>query len=141
MPVGRAEQQGMERLFDVAIHVASHFHEDTCLFGVFQIGFCGVLKSPDVIEGMVANAVTLLHYLTEFVGMLADVVAHHEERGLDIVLRQQIEHPGCHLGDGAIVESEVDSMLLGLYPPQGRGVELADKLGRLFYQHGEMISG
>ena len=153
VPVGRTEQQGihgaLQRTVGQGVLVGDKRsrcahdleHRALCLAGILQIGLCRVLKAPDVVEGVVAHAVSLLHYHPEDIGILADVVAHHEERGLDAVPCQQVEHPGGYRGDGPVVEGEVDGVLFGLYPPQGRGVELADKLGRLFYQHEVMVSG
>ena len=105
------------------------------LVGVGEVAFEGVLKSADVVERVVADAVSLLHHLAEHVGVLAYVVAHHEEGSLHAILLQQPEYPGGDFGDGAVVEGEVDGPFVGIHPPQRSGIQLPEQRGGLFNQH------
>ena len=56
------------------------------LVGILAIVADGVFEPTDMIEGMVADAVSGCHHLLIEFGMFAHVVRHHEERRLDVVL-------------------------------------------------------
>ena len=71
--------------------------------------------------------------------MLANVVAHHEERGLHAVAVEDIEHPGGDFGNGAVVESEIHRALRRIHPPQGVGIEPTEKKGGLFDDHARSV--
>lgn len=66
-----------------------------------------------MVEGVVTDAVPTLNDHPEFVWMLPYVVTYHEEGGFDVVLIQQVEHPGSYFGDRAIVESQINGFSLG----------------------------
>ena len=55
--------------------------------------------------GMIADFVASRRDVTRYLIQTADVVAAHEERGLDVVLRQQFEQRRGGFA-GAVVESE-----------------------------------
>ena len=65
-------------------------------------------EAPKVVERMVADAMAALHNHTKLLGMLPDIVAHHKEGGLDAIAVEHIKHPRRDLGNGAVVESEVN---------------------------------
>ena len=143
MPVGWAEEQGEEGLLHQGIvrsFLAGGNHEFVGTLHVVQVGVGGVLEASQVVVGMVADAVPALHHLLEHIRMLADVVAHLEEGGLDVMLVQQVQYPWRHLGDGAVVESQVDFLLRGVHPPEGAWIELAYYVRRLLDEHGCLYS-
>ena len=122
MAVGRAEQERVENLLHIAIDVPTHFHENLRLFGISQIILGRVFKSTDMVEGVVTDAVPTLNDHPEFVRMLPYVVTYHEEGGFDVVLIQQVEHPGSYFGDRAIVESQINGFFIGVHPPDCIGI-------------------
>ena len=88
------------------------------LLDVLQILRSGMAKSAQVVEGVIAQAVSVCHDLSEDVGMLADIVAHHEESRPHLIFTKHLKHPGRHLGDGAVVKGQIDSTLLGMDAPE-----------------------
>ena len=111
-------------------------HELVRPFHVVQVGMGGMFETAQVVVGVVADAVAALHHVLEDVRMFADIVAHQEEGGLDAVPVQQVQDPGRHLGDGAVVEGQVDFLLRGVHPPEGAWIELAYYVGGLLDEHG-----
>ena len=88
-----------------------------------------------MVEGVVTDAVPTLNDHPEFVRMLPYVVTYHEEGGFDVVLIQQVEHPGSYFGDRAIVESQINGFFH--WGPSSRLHRdiVCEKLRRLFYKH------
>ena len=108
---------------------------DVSLVDIAQIRADAVAQPPDMVKRMVAEPVAaFLHHL-EDIGMFPDIVSHHKERGLDAIMVEHIEHPGSHFWNGAIVESEVNGMFLGLDAPKRMRIEPSEKSGRLFDDH------
>ena len=95
-------------------------------------------ESADMVHGVVAYAVSAAHHFLVDLWMLAHVVAHHEEGGLDAVSVQHVEHPGCDLGDGSVVEGEVHRVLVPRFmsPEQSAGDREPEAYRGAFYQHG-----
>ena len=63
------------------------------LVDIGDVSLGALLESLEVVEGVVAYAVAALHDHFVLIGMLAHIVAHHEEGGLDVILVQYIKHP------------------------------------------------
>ena len=119
--VGRTEEIGAE----VAV-------------GLVDIGNVPISMLPEsleVIKSVIAYAVASLDNHLVLVGVLAHIVAHHEEGGFDAVLVQHVEHPRGDLGDGAVVEGEVYGPLRWIHPPACTGIQLADELWGLLNEH------
>ena len=62
---------------------------DVGLVHIAEVGGDAVAQAADVVERVVAEAVAARLHHFKFGGMLADVVADHEEGGLDAVV---VEH-------------------------------------------------
>lgn len=77
------------------------------LVDIGDVSLGALLESLEVVEGVVAYAVSALHDHLVLIGMLAHIVAHHEEGGLDAVLVQYIKYPRRNLGYGAVVKGKV----------------------------------
>ena len=71
---------------------------------------CALLESLEMVVGMVAYAMPALDNHLVLIGVLAHIVAHHEEGGLDAVSVEHIKHPRGNLRDGAVIKSEVDGL-------------------------------
>lgn len=56
--------------------------------GVGQIIRIGIFKAADVVESMVADAVSVFYHHPVFVRVFADIVAYHEEGSFNIVFLQ-----------------------------------------------------
>ena len=125
------------RYAQVVGHIGAGFHDEVLrLAYIVQVAVGGMFKPPQVVEGMVADAMSAFQHLAEHVGIFADVVAHHEEGGFHAVMVQLLEHPGGHFGDGTVIEGQVDFLFRRCHPPQGARIELADKFRGLFNKHG-----
>ena len=96
-------------------------------FRIGQVVLGPVLEATDVVERMVADAVSPFHYPPEFLRMLPHVVAHHEEGSLDAVMVQQVQYPGSDPGYWTIVECQVHRFLLRIHAPQGPWVEPSEQ--------------
>lgn len=83
----------------------------------------------EVVVGVVAGQVAGFQDPGVDVGVLLDVVAHAEEGGPGLVGGQLAKHPGCHLGDGTVVEGEVHDRFLGGVAPLEAGEKRLDQAG------------
>lgn len=124
-PMRRAEQVGVQILVGL-VHIA-------------HIRAYAVQQSAYVVVSVVAQSVPAAFHHLELLGVLAYVVAHHKEGGFDAVVVEHVEHPGCHLGYGAVVESEVYGPFVLVHAPQGARVQPAQYAGRLFDYHGCLV--
>ena len=95
------------------------------LVGILAIVADGVFEPTDMIEGMVADAVSGCHHLLIEFRMFAHVVAHHEESGLHPLFLQHFQDKRSGFGNRAIIEGEVDGFLMFVHAPQGSGVKPA----------------
>ena len=69
------------------------------------------MPALQMVVGMVAYAVpAFLHLAIDF-RMLVDILAHHEERSLHIVLSQNSQHLRRHLGDRSVVKSQIYGLI------------------------------
>ena len=119
--VGRTEEISME-IFVSAFDIA-HITTDT------------VEMPRDVVEGVVPESVSATaHFFKDF-WIFPDIIAHHEKRRFDVVLIQHIEHPRCHLRDGAIVKGEINRMVIGIHTPESIWIEPTEKKSGLFDNH------
>ena len=67
--------------------------------GICQIVGVGVFESTDVVESVVADAVTVFYHHPVFVRVFLYIVAYHEEGSFNIVFFQQFQYPGSNFGD------------------------------------------
>ena len=87
--------------------------EESCLdIGVGLLDVVAVLMervadAADVVVGVVAYLVSLVDDAFIEFGVLADVVADHEEGGVDVVFAEHVEDEGGGLGDWTVVEGQV----------------------------------
>ena len=123
--MGRTEQAGVQHLVG--------------FIGIFQVGVAGVTCPTDMVVGVVAYAVTVVHHHLVDLGVLAYIVAYHEERGLDTFTAQQTEYPRGDEGDGPIVEGEINGLLLWVDAPQGLRIEAAEDTWYLLDDHGRLF--
>ena len=105
------------------------------LVDIGDVSLGALLESLEVVEGVVAYAVSTLHDHLVFIGMLTHIVAHHEEGGLDAVLVQYIKYPRRNLGYGAVVKGKVYGLFCRIHPPACTWVQPADELWWLLNEH------
>lgn len=77
------------------------------LVDIGDISFSTFLESLDMVESVVAYAMSALHDHLVLIGVLAHIVAYHEEGGFDAVFVEHIEHPRSDLGNRTIVKGKV----------------------------------
>ena len=63
-----------------------------------------------MIIGVVRYRMTSLHHLFEHLGMLVDILADHEERGLHAVVLQNRQNFRRHLRYRPVIEGEINSL-------------------------------
>ena len=105
------------------------------LLHVVAVFLDGVGEAYHVVVGVVAHLVPLGDdALVEF-RMFAHVVAHHEESAFHPERLQRVEDKGCCLGDGTVVEGQVDCLLVTVHSPVGFRIEPAEVDGGLLNKH------
>ena len=120
--VGRAEELALDELVG--------------LLDVREVGAVAVAQALDVVHRVVAHMVSLGLDALEEGGIAGHVVADTEERGVDAVVAEDIEHPRGHLGRRTVVERQVDPFGLRWDAPKGISVEQSAKpAGGMFNQH------
>ena len=87
------------------------------LLGIGQIVPRLPSEAADVIIRMVTDAVASATHLFEQVGILVGIVSHHEVGGLGPKAIQHIECKRRSLRDRAVIKSEIDGPVLGVYSP------------------------
>ena len=115
----RAEEMGVDKLVGIV--------------DIHGVGYRPVLEGTKMMEGVVAYLMSVGNNLLVELRILADVVADHEERGLDVELAQGFENEGSALRNGTVVEGDVDGMLVGVHSPQRVGINPSEPFGWLFY--------
>lgn len=71
--------------------------------------------------------------------MLDDVFAHTKKSGLCAEWPEHVEYPGSELGDGAIIEGEVEPTRSGWYAPGVCGHQGLEQPGCFCDKHGFKI--
>jgi hypothetical protein len=107
---------------------------------VVEVSGGGGVEALEVVVGVVADGVSTGEDLAVGVGVFADVVADTEEGGSEAVGVEEVEEAGGDAGMGAVVEGEVNGVVVGGQPPHGAGEEAAVEQRRMFngVQHGEI---
>ena len=105
------------------------------LLYVIAILLDGVGESLDVVVGVITHLMALSDNAFIEFRILAHVVADHEEGGLGSKLLEGIEDKWCCLGDGTVVEGQVDGLLVTVHSPIGFRIEPAEIDGWLFDKH------
>ena len=77
----------------------------------------GVAETADVVVRMITDTMPLVDDTLMQFGIFPGIVAYHEEGGLDAVLLQHVKNPGRGLGDGAVVEGQIDGLLVTVHSP------------------------
>ena len=95
----------------------------------------GVAEAADVVVGVIAHEVALVDDLLEEIGILAHVVAYDEEGGTHAETTEDVENKRCGLGDGTVVERQIDCALTTVHSPEGFRVEPAEVDGWLLDNH------
>ena len=109
--------------------------EFVCLVGVRQVVLRQPLEAPQVVEGVVAQTVSAFLNHGELARMFAHIVPDEKEGSLDAVVVEHVEHPRCHLGDGPVVERQVDCLDGRVHAPDGLRIEPTYDAGRLLDEH------
>lgn len=106
-----------------------------CQMGIPEIFLACTLESSYVVECMVSQPVPASFHFVLQAWVFPHVVANHEESGLDIELVEYVENDGCSLWDRAVIECEIDGLLLRVHPPDGTWIEPSQPLTWLFDYH------
>ena len=74
-----------------------------------------------VAHRVIPHRVTAPPHLLEQLGMTLHILAHHKEGGLDAIAVKRIQHPRRDLGNGAVVEGQIDRVVALVDAPHGLG--------------------
>ena len=89
---------------------------------VQRVAQCPMLERAHVVERVVADLVSGVHDVVVKVVIAEHVFAHHEERSLHVIPRQRLKNERRRLGNGAVVERQVDRMVVLVHPPERVGI-------------------
>ena len=87
------------------------------LLDIIQIVLRPVLKALDMVKGVITYPVSAVEHHLIDIRMLADVISYTEEGSLHTIFIEYIQDPRGNLGNRAVVEGEIYTLLLGRYPP------------------------
>ena len=132
--VGRTEE-GHSSLRLLPTEGGFPFDEQLTFVGVDEVGDGPVLETAEVVVGVVADSMALLHDLAEELGMLLDVVSHDEKCGLHAVSGERIEQEGRGLGNGSVVEGQIDRLFRRIHSPRGLWIEPSQPFRGLLDNH------
>ncbi|GFH86575.1 hypothetical protein IMSAGC001_01984 [Bacteroides acidifaciens] len=102
VPVWRTEEIGMDNF--------------VYLLGVCEVIRIGIFESADVVESMVADAVSVFYHHPVFIRVLAYIVAYHEEGGFNMMLFQYFQYPRSYFGDRTVIKSQIDCPFIRVHP-------------------------
>ena len=125
----RQTHPAVGRTYIVAVDVGIGF------LNVVAVFLDGVSEPDHVVMSVVAYLVTFIDDALIELGMLAHVVTHHEECGLDTERFESIEDEGGSLGNGTVVEGQIDSLLVTIHSPIGFRIKPPQVYGGLLYKH------
>ena len=108
------------------------------LLDVVAVLVDGVGDTLDVVVRMVAHLMALGQDTFVELRVLPHIVAHHEEGGLGVKLLQCVENKGCSLRYGAVVEGQIDGLLVTVHSPVGLWIKPAEVNCRLLYKHSKL---
>ena len=105
------------------------------LLHVVAVFLDGVGETDHVVVGVVAHLVAFIDDALVELRMFAHVVAHHEERGLDAERLEGVEDEGRSLGNGTVVEGQIDGLLVTIHSPIGFRIKPPQVYGGLLNKH------
>lgn len=85
--------------------------------GIVGVSVYRVLETADVVVGVVAHAMACFNDLLIQFGMLFYVLAYHKEGGTNVVMGKCFKDKGGRLGDGTVVEGEINAALMLIHSP------------------------
>ena len=88
-----------------------------------------------MVEGVVADAVSGIHHLLEYLRIFPDVIPHHEECGLNAIVGKNLQNEWCSLGDGTVVEGQINCLLMTVHSPCGSWIKPAQEYCWLLDNH------
>jgi hypothetical protein len=76
-----------------------------------------------MVEGMVAQTMTMR--ADEFIEfwIFTDIVTHHEKGGFHPIAVECLDEPRSRFGDGSIVKGQINSLFRWIHSPDGTGIE------------------
>ena len=109
--VGRAKQVGFDGQHSLAFpHV---------LVVDKVVGFPAV----EVIKSMITNRMSLFENLRQHLGVFLNVLADAKKSGFGLILSQLLQNPFGDVGNGAVVEGEINYFFVGGHIPNELGIE------------------
>ena len=98
-------------------------YQGLCFRDIDGIGERPMLERAKMVKRVIAHLMASANDFVKQCRVLSHVVTHHKESGLGIKRVERIQDERRCLGDGTIVESEINSTFLRTHPPQGVGIE------------------
>ena len=82
-------------------------------------------ESADMIMGVIAHLMAFINNLLIEFWIFPDIIAHHEEGGLDIELAQRLQNERRRFRDGTIIERQVDCAFVTVHSPESLWIDPA----------------
>ena len=110
---------------------------DICvgLLNIVAILFDGMAYATDVIVGVVAYLMTFIQNPFEELWILTHIIAYTEEGSFNTFIAQDVEDKWRGLGDGTVVERQIDCVFVTVHSPQGIRIKPSEVYRWLFYEH------
>lgn len=103
--------------------------------GVGQIIRIGIFKAADVVESMVADAVSVFYHHPVFVRCLRILSPTMKKVALISCFFSSSSTQGVTSGDRAVVKSQVDCPFVWVHPEDGLWIQRSEEPRWLFYKH------
>lgn len=119
--VGRTEKSGRD--------------EGSGLLDVAEIIPRPIAQTLDMIKGMIAHTMPPFDDHPKNLGMLADIIANHEESSFHTIAVQDVQDPRRNFGNRSVIKSQVNTFGRCGETPEGMGEKEAVEGGRLLDKH------
>ena len=105
------------------------------LLDIIAILLNGMSQSANMVMRVIANLVSLTDDTVKEIRVFAHIIAHYEKGGLRLECLEGIENEWRRLRDGAVVEGQIDGLLVTVHSPIGSRIEPAEVDSGLFNKH------
>ena len=94
-----------------------------------------MLETAEVVVGVVTDLMASFDDLAEEFGIFPDVLADDEKRGFHAVSGERFEQEGRGLGNGSVVEGQIDRLFRRIHSPRGLWIEPSQPFRGLLDNH------
>jgi hypothetical protein len=111
------------------------FNVGVSLLYVITILLNGMCQTLYMIVGVVAYLMTFIQNPFEELWILTHIIAYTEEGSFNTFIAQDVEDKWRSLGDGTVVERQIDCVFVTVHSPQSIRIKPSEVYRWLFYEH------